>query len=249
MEHPNPLITGIVQVQNRVTDFKAAAKEFYFQVILSKHSCPKCGQNLIMCGTSLCCCPSGHKIDPTLAFQTSQCCQSRLIRQVKHYACSKCNQKIPSRFLFDELLFDADYFRAKMQEHRNRIQKKREAMRRLLAQSRSAEWLLDEPPNLEKIPGLLEALQGFVRPAGETSSHLFLEDEDTYDYIAHRRHLLSGLGWSPALFSEMHPYAVDTRRDRIWRFMTLLFMDQAREVDLCQHGSDLMIRRLDHEAD
>ena len=73
--------------------------------------------------------------------------------------------------------------------------------------------------------------------------------EDAYDYSAYRRHLLSGLGWSPALFSEIHPYSADARRDRIWRFMTLLFMDQAREVDLCQHGSDLMIRRLHHEAD
>ena len=249
MEHHNPLIAGIVQVQNRVTDFKAAAKEFYFQVILSKYSCPTCGQKLVMIGTSLCSCPAGHRFDPTLAFQSSHCCQSRLIRQVKHYACATCKQKVPSRFLFDEQLFDADYFRAKMQEHRTRIQNKKEAMRRLLAESRSAEWLLDEAPNLEEIPGLLEALQGFVRPASEASGHLFLEGEDAYDYSVYRRHLLSGLGWSPALFSEMHPYAADARRDRIWRFMTLLFMDQAREVDLSQHGSDLMIRRLHHEAD
>ena len=72
---------------------------------------------------------------------------------------------------------------------------------------------------------------------------------DRYDFGAYRSHLLAGLGWSPVLFSEMDPLAGGARQDRIWRFMTLLFMDQAREIDLSQHGQDLMIRRVSHEAD
>ena len=60
MEHLNPLLAGIDQVQHRLSGFKSRAKEFYFQVLLSQYSCPECGIELAMTGTSECSCPDGH---------------------------------------------------------------------------------------------------------------------------------------------------------------------------------------------
>lgn len=248
MRYGNPLLIGMGQVQQRLSDFKTRAKEFYFQVLLSKYSCPECGQELAMSGTSECSCPAGHVIDPTLTFQKSGCCGQRLIRKIQHYSCSGCGRTIASRFIFDEQIFDAEYFRARMREHRIRTQRKREDVRRLLAENRSGEWLLTEQPDLEAVPGLLEALDGFVEP-DQVETIILDEPEDQYDFCAYRSHLLADLGWSPVLFSEMDPLTGNARQDRIWRFMTLLFMDQAREIDLSQHGQDLLIRRVNREAD
>jgi len=249
MECANPLLAGIDQVQYRLSAFKAKAKEFYFQVLLSKYSCPECGRELTMTGTSECSCSAGHVIDPTLAFQQSDCCGQRLVRKIQHYACTGCGRTVPSRFIFDEQIFDAEYFRTRMQEHRIRAQRKREEVRRLLAENRSGEWLLDEQPDLEVVPGLVEALDGFIESDQAETTGFISESWDQYDFGAYRSHLLAGLGWSPVLFSELIPLAGDARQDRIWRFMTLLFMDQAREIDLSQHGQDLLVRRVSHEAD
>jgi len=249
MEQSNYLLAGLAQVQDRLSSFKAEAKKFYFQVLLSKYSCPECGRELTMNGMSRCSCQAGHAFDPTLIFQRSGCCGKRLVRKIQHYACSGCGRSVPSRFIFDERIFDADYFRIRMREHRIRAQRKREEVRRLLAENRSGEWLLREQPYLEAVPGLLEALDGFIRPEQNEAATFLNESEDQYDFGAYRSHLLAGLGWSPALFSEMGPLSEDPRQDRVWRFMTLLFMDQAREIDLSQHGSDLLVRRLSNEAD
>ena len=115
-----------------------------------------------MIGQGQCSCDSGHVIDPTLTFQQSPCCNAKLLRKTFHYACSRCHQTVPSRFLFDERLFDKDYFRAMMRESRDRARKKREEVGRLLAGSRSDTLILLQEPNLESISGLKEALDGFV---------------------------------------------------------------------------------------
>lgn len=248
MKYGNPLLAGMDQVQQRLSDFKIKAKEFYFQVLLSKYSCPECGRELTMTGTSECSCSAGHVIDPTVVFQRSECCGRRLVRRIQHYACLGCGRTAASRFIFDEQIFDAEYFRARMREHRQRAQRRRAEIRRLLMENRSGDWLLDEQPDLETVPGLLEALDGFIEPECVEAIQLD-EPEDQYDFGAYRSHLLAGLGWSPVMFSEMDPLTEDARQDRIWRFMTLLFMDQDREIDLSQHGQDLLIRRRSHEAD
>lgn len=202
-----------------------------------------------MTGTSECSCPAGHVFDPTLTFQWSECCGQRLVRKIQHYACAGCGRTVVSRFIFDEQVFDAEYFRARMREHRARAQKKREEVRRLLAENRSGEWFLDDQPDLETIPGLLEALDGFIESDQAETTAFLTGSGDQYDFGAYRSHLLADLSWSPVLFSQMDPLAADARQDRVWRFMTLLFMDHAREIDLSQHGQDLLIRRVCHEAD
>jgi rubredoxin len=91
----NPLLHAIAGVITRVEAFKARAKDFYFQVLLSQYRCPKCGSGLEMTGAmeSECRCSGcGHVFDPTIEFQQSSCCGARLVKRTFHYACARCRR-------------------------------------------------------------------------------------------------------------------------------------------------------------
>jgi hypothetical protein len=107
----NPLVHQINGILEYVDAYKERVRDFYFQVLLSQHACPTCGDALHMTGASECSCQSGHIFDPTVSFQSSPCCHARLIRKTFHYACSRCHETVASKFLFDERVFDAEYFR------------------------------------------------------------------------------------------------------------------------------------------
>ena len=64
----------------------------------------------------------------------------------------------------------------------------------------------------------------------------------------YREHILSILDWDSVLFSNMSPLTEDWRLDKIWRFITLIFMENDREVKLTQHGSDLRVQKVYNEA-
>ena len=66
---------------------------------------------------------------------------------------------------------------------------------------------------------------------------------DTY-----RRHIQSLLGIQTLRFSDISPLAGDDRRDRVRRFITLVFMDNDLEVEIEQYGNDLLIQRRSNEA-
>ena len=124
----NKLVQQFQPVQVRVGDYKQRAKDFYFRVILSAVSCPECGGQLEMSGQSQCRCSCGRSLDPTVEFQKSQCCGAKLTLKTFHYACTKCHRSVPSRFIFDERVFDKAYFRKLMRESRER--KKRNCSRK-----------------------------------------------------------------------------------------------------------------------
>jgi hypothetical protein len=153
---------------------------------------------------------------------------------------------VASRFLFDERLFDKAYFREMMQESRDRARKKREEVRRLLAGSRSDTLILLQEPNLEAIPGLTEALDGFIGiRIGCLKDFLSNPDFSMDDY---RNHILSVIGTGSMLFSDIPPLVGESRRDRIWRFVTLIFMQQDGDVSLTQYGTDILVERVQFEA-
>lgn len=201
-----------------------------------------------MVGQSRCGCSCGNVLDPTITFQKSDCCNANLIRKTFHYACSKCNKTVPSRFLFDEKLFDNAYFQEMMQESRKRVKKKKEEIRRLLAESRSCELSFMENPDLTSVPGLLDDLNDFVKGESGPISNLFIPAKNPFIMDDYRKHILSGLGWDSLLFSSMNPLIEDKRLDRVYRFITLVFMENDHEVELTQYGHDLMVQRVYHEA-
>ena len=244
----NPAMKLIREVFDRVSAFKKKAKQYYFEVILSVFQCPVCGGQLHMTGNSECSCSCGNVFDPTLAFQKSACCSAGLIRKTFHYACFKCSKSTPSRFIFDERVFDKSYFREMMRESRERKKKKREEIRRLLAQSRSGSLPLTDSPDLEAIPGLVEDLNEFIQNGLYEPSQCSFEAENEFDMDKYRDHILSVLSWDNMLFSQIRPLIDDIRDDKIYRFITLVFMDHENEVELSQLGNDLSVQRRYNEA-
>jgi len=244
----NSLIGAIGGVFNRVVDLKERAREYYFAVILSQYRCPKCHGPLYMSGQSECSCLCGNTFDPTLAFQKSACCGANLVRKTFHYACSCCHKAVPSRFLFDEKLFDKVYFREMMQESRRRMKEKREEVRRFLAESRSGALPLMEEPRLDSIPGLIQDLNDFVQEGSCEAEELFFDTQSAFHMNDYHDHIMSILSWESIPFSDIAPLIEDSHQDRIWRFITLVFMQNDHEVELTQYGNDILVQKVYHET-
>jgi hypothetical protein len=244
----NPALKAIREILDRVSAFKKKAKQYYFEVILSVFQCPACGGQLKMMGNSECSCSCGNVFDPTLAFQKSVCCSAGLVRKTFHYACAKCHKSIPSRFLFDEKIFDKTYFREMMRESRARKQIKKEEIRRLLAESRSESLSLTEKPDIYSIPGLIEDLDEFIQNTRDESNQYSFDVDQPFDMDKYREHILSMLSWDSMLFSNIDSIIADDRKDRAWRFITLIFMEHEHEIEIRQQGNDLSVQRRYNEA-
>lgn len=244
----NPLVSAMNRILTRVDDFKKLAKDFYFCVILSVHLCPKCEGRIQMTGKSECTCECGNVFDPTLTFQISPCCGQNLNRKTLHYVCSGCRKAVPSMFLFDERLFDKAYFREMVKKSRSRAVKRKEEMRRILAESRSGALVFTDEPRLECIPGLIEGLDGFIGVQEPGPDGFFLDLNSDFKMEDYRKHILDILSTDCFMFSDIGPLIEDTRRDRIWRFVTLVFMQNEREVVLTQYGNDFLVERTSGEA-
>ena len=245
---PNPLLQEINGILEYVEDYRIRVKDFYFEVLLSQYRCTKCSGSLHMTGQSECSCACGYTFDPTLAFQISTCCTKPLTRKTFHYACSSCQQIVPSRFIFDERLFDAEYFREMMRDSRRRAMVKKEEIRRLLADSRSGALTLTDEPDFNTLPELFEDLDRFIQSNPYQISDEPFDLKTDFDMTMYRTHILSLLPHFPIRFSDVSTLTGDCRRDRVRRFITLIFMDNDREIYLQQYGDDLLIRRHYDEA-
>jgi len=94
-------------------------RRFYYWVMLLGYRCPGCGGSLTMVAEGRCkctCCQ--NELDPTVTFQRCSACGGAPVLHVRRYQCRHCGGDIASKFLFDGLVFDADYFRQKMSESR-----------------------------------------------------------------------------------------------------------------------------------
>ena len=201
-----------------------------------------------MTGQSQCSCSCGNTLDPTLSFQKSTCCGARLVRKTFHYACSCCHNTVPSRFLFDEKLFDKAYFQEMMRDSRERAKRKKEEIRRFLAESRSSALQLMDGPLLESIPDLIQDLDDFIKEGALKVCHFPFDAQSEFSMGDYHNHIISVLGLDSMLFSDITPLTDDDRRDRVWRFITLIFMQNDREVELMQDGTDIWVQRIYNEA-
>jgi hypothetical protein len=117
-------------------------------------------------------------------------------------------------------------------------------------ESRSGALTLESEPDLETIPGLLGDLDAFICSAEAfTGNDDFdgFEAKKGFDLDRDRDHIMSVLSWHPVLFSQLEPVegiSADTREDRVGRFVALIYMDHGREIDLSQHGTDIMIQKV-----
>jgi hypothetical protein len=101
---------------------------------------------------------------------------------------------------------------------------------------------------LESIPGLLEDLNRFIGEETPVEFDFGLDDRYSFRMDEYREHILSALGWSAILFSNIVPFMEDCRRDRIWRFITLIYMENDGEIELTQNGTQIWVQRVYDEA-
>ena len=131
-----------------------------------------------------------------------------------------------------------------MQEARDRERRKKEELKAILSGSKSDTLMLLEEPVLEGIPGLTEALDCFIG----TQIIVNLSLTSGFRMNDYRNHILSLLGIGSRLFSDMPALLEDVKKDKIWRFVTLIFMQHEKEVQLTQYGSDILVERVCIEA-
>jgi hypothetical protein len=238
------LIQAIEHVRDCVTLYRDHARQFYFEVVLSIHRCQGCGAKMRMTDQpSRCECECGAALDPTIAFQRSHCCQAKLRLARNHYVCTNCGATVPSHFLFDEKLFAAQYMREKMSESRERKRRRREEIRLLLAASRSSDLCITDFPTADALGQLSTVLDRFVGQEAVAGVAEFIGN-DEFSMEDYRQAILSRLGGCSTRFDAFPAMCSDRRLDQVRRFMTLLFMEQAREVRLEQQGSTIMVMKL-----
>jgi len=191
-----------------------------------------------MAGESQCCCRAcGLELDPTVAFQQCEACGAQPRLRIRRYECSRCGVDVPSRFVFDGLIFDAEYFRQKMIEHRRRKDEPQERVRKMLAGSRSA-VLPTEPLDLAAVPGLMEALNGLT--AGNDALFNW-QPRSNFDLKRYETHIQACLGADEITFDDIPSLIEDRRLDRVWRLIAIIFLAHVGLVQVWQERETIMV--------
>ena len=219
-------------------------RRFYYWIMLLGYSCPKCGGSLTMVAEGRCVCTCcRNELDPTVTFQICSFCGGAPVLRVRRYQCRHCGGDIASKFLFDGMVFDADYFRQKMSESRQRKIEQRERVRQMLADSRSATLPLPSV-DLKSMPGLVDALNGLT--AGLDTTYA-TESREQFDLKRYETHIEAHIQRFPVNLLDIPSLSEDARKDLIWRFIAVIFLAHTGIVDIWQDEQDIMV--IKHEAD
>jgi DNA-directed RNA polymerase subunit RPC12/RpoP len=234
------LFYNIEACQKAIDEFRKKARTYYYEVVLSLYRCPECGSRFRLDEHADASCRCGWQADPTIEFQFSDCCGVKLTRKRLHYVCSKCNKVTPSIFLFDERLFNREYFLEKMRKLREKRRLERFENSQILLIGRSNNLILTDEIKLDAIPNLCEDLNQLLGyPQGQET---FDHEDRSQSFNQYRDHIL-GLLTDEILFSSISPIESEDRSDRVYRFITLIFMEHEREVNLFPYGNDILVRK------
>ncbi|MBT3379333.1 MAG: hypothetical protein HN742_37400 [Lentisphaerae bacterium] len=241
-KQPNPLLAGIANVEEMVRRLRDRVRRFVYQVVLLQKPCPNCGAaSLKMMRDSWCRCDAcGHECDPTLEFQRCPDCDGALARRRYHYWCPACRTAVVSRFTFDTTVFDPAYFREKMRESRERKRREREIMRTELAGARSSPYVHSEAPDLEAAPGLLNDLDRIIG-IPMASPFLDVQGRPRFDLNRYRQHIRELIHGCIVHFDGIDALTSNRRLDRIYRFITVIFMEHDGEVTIDQRPDGAIV--------
>ena len=112
-------------------------------------------------------------------------------------------------------------------------------------EARSGELLLLQEPCLESVPGLVQDLNHLVGADELILDNSGFKIDSSFGMEDYRSHILSTRGYGSRLFSNINCISADPREDKIWRFVTLIFMQHEREVELTQCDNDLLIESIE----
>lgn len=239
----NQLLLGMTSVEAGVAEYKEQVRRFYFEVLFTKYRCPRCGGTLKIIRPSAAACRCGLRLDPTIAFQRSPCCGVELVKKICHYACSKCDQVVHSRFLFDERVFDAEYFRDRMASYRSKRKRETGAFRHLITGGSGPLWLTDDI-DIGELKGLTDDLDNLCGDSSGDSITQIDQPDSEFHISAYWRHICTFLTAGETTFESIDSLSSDARKDRAWRFITLIFMEHDQEVYLSQFGNDILVERV-----
>ena len=143
----------------------------------------------------------------------------------------------------EDLAFDREYFRQHMAESRERAREAR--MRRIgeLLAAQSGPLLIEEQIELAAVPGLTEALDGFVSlPIPLELLQRFARRSD-FDLHGYERHILAHIRVIATRFDAVPPLLDDHRKDRIFRFIAVIFLAHAGRLDIWQEADHILVKQ------
>lgn len=226
---------------------RGETRDYFYRLALHGLLCPWCqSPNLFMLREGRFRCQDcGQAGDPTIKLQRCPTCDGRPTLALRRYHCQQCGEEIISRFLYDGIVYDPDYFREKMAECRVRKQHdRREAneQQATRAWQRSQHSHCEVVIDLDRAPGLTDALNALV---GGAPVEQVAWVRDAFDLAAYERHIMQTIEpeeeWDMLRFPAM-AQPVD-RLERIRLFIACLFLEQAGLLILEQRFSTLWVRR------
>jgi hypothetical protein len=164
-----------------------------------------------------------------------------LLRRVRLYYAELLRLNNPD--LLEQERFSVEYFRQRMAEARRRRREERARRIAEMLANRSGNLLIDEPIELDAVPGLTEALNGLVSlPVPVDVLRAFMGRSD-FDLDGYQRHVIAHLGLFRTDFEAIPALIEDQRKDRIFRFIAVIFLAHARHIELWQEDDRIWMRR------
>ena len=228
------LIEAAYRLQRRVEVLRDEVSDFYNGVILLGKPCVTCGSaGLTMVRTGWAKCSAcGAEFDATRAFQTCPECDSVLVLKVTHYWCPACRTPVRSLYCIDGPVLDLEYFRDKMRESRERKRQDVERVRLMLAESRSASLSPWADPEKVGVAGIHAAIDTLAMATPQTADGT--DNRPAFDFESYRAHIQDLTEGCVVDFEGVSPLIADRRLDRVFRFITAVFMDQEGILDMEQ---------------
>jgi len=228
------------EMTEAVQNFFGRARKFYYNVVMLGHRCGKCNGGLSMISESRCRCQKCKiEFDPTVEFQRCFKCGGKPVLRVRRYYCKDCGDEVVSKFVFETLPFEKEYFKQKMAESRRRKEEQFQQVKEMLAQSRS-QVLDSDAVDLNSIPGLLAALNSLAAGIDEK---LLIELKNKFDLGRYQEHIKAHIQDFPIDLRSIPAIIENTRKDLIWRFIAVIFLEHERAVEICQEGQTIWVSR------
>jgi len=159
--------------------------------------------------------------------------------RVRRYYCKDCGNEITSRFVFETLPYEREYFKQKMAESRQRKKEKIKQVREMLAQSRSQAITFDAV-DLDSVPGLLVALNGLTQGIDD---NVLLELKSKFDIERYQSHIKAHIQDFEIDLRSIPAILENTHKDLIWRFIAAIFLEHEREIEIHQDGQNIWLSK------
>lgn len=132
--------------------------------------------------------------------------------------------------------FNKEYFRQKMQEARLKKKEKIEAVKKMLENSKSEPIEFNDRLDLDQIDGLTVALNEMVSLPLPIEILEQFKNYKEFNMSEYKQHIMKVLLTDINIkFNEIPPICENKRLDRIFRFITIIYMLNDREIHILQN--------------